>query len=51
MRTVLRFVLDWLWIPLLGLMVFACVYGVKLDDLSEILRNAVILCLSCIGIG
>ncbi|MCK4334814.1 hypothetical protein KAX06_08560 [candidate division WOR-3 bacterium] len=47
----MRRVLRWLWLPLLALMIATCVIGVKMDDLPEILRNAVILCLSCIGIG
>jgi len=46
-----RFIGKWIWLPLLILMVGACVVGVKLFDLEEILRNAVFLCLSCIGIA
>ncbi|MQY71623.1 hypothetical protein GH141_06820 [bacterium] len=47
----MRQLLRWLWIPILALMIAVCVFGIRLGDLPEILRNAVILCLSCIGIG
>jgi hypothetical protein len=30
---------------------FLLYYGLKLQDFQEILRNAVLLCLSCIGIA
>jgi len=46
-----RFIGRWLWLPIFGLLVAACVIGIKLFDLDEILRNAVFLCLSCIGIA
>ncbi len=29
----------------------AIVYGIKLEDIAEIIANATVLCLSCIGIG
>ncbi len=31
--------------------VIAIVYGVRLQDILEVITNASILCLSCIGIG
>ncbi|MCK4234009.1 hypothetical protein KAX75_06240 [candidate division WOR-3 bacterium] len=30
---------------------FLILYGLKLQDFQEVLRNAVLLCLSCIGIA
>lgn len=43
--------LRWLWIPVFLIMIAACFIGVVSGDLEEIIRNAVVLCLSCIGIG
>jgi len=39
------------FIIVIGLCALAVVEGVKLGDFEEVLTNASILCLSCIGIG
>jgi len=46
-----RFIRNWLWLPVFLALIAACVVGVKMFDLEEILRKATIICLPCIGIG
>ncbi len=36
---------------ILILSIISIVYGVKLEDIPEIISNGSILCLACIGIG
>ncbi|MBN2380851.1 hypothetical protein JXM67_13720 [candidate division WOR-3 bacterium] len=50
----MRIIRNWIWLPLLVLMVAACVVGIIHTDgsqLRDIMRNATTLCESCIGIG
>jgi len=34
-----------------AVVMFCLVYGINLDDIAEVIANATILCLSCVGIG